>query len=73
MGDAILFTDYERRRKRNKFNDMRELHFWKLSHSVRHCAIQAQSERGATVCVSSQTTKSGGFAHNDTHRSKVLL
>jgi hypothetical protein len=28
---------------------------------LRHCSIQAQSESNDTVCVSSQTTKSGGF------------
>src|SRR5438552_3338006 len=30
----------------SKFNDMRELHLWKLSHPVRHCSIWTQSESG---------------------------
>ena len=38
MGSAIPVPDAAKQLMPNKFNDMRELHFWKLSHPVRHCS-----------------------------------
>jgi hypothetical protein len=43
----------------NKFNDMRELHFWKPSHRMRRRSRWMQSESVKTVCVNRQATKRG--------------
>jgi len=54
-------------------NDIRKLRSLKLSHSVRHCFIRAQNERGETDFVTWRMTISGGRSSRPGTKEAVLV
>jgi hypothetical protein len=72
MGSANLFHSLEDR-KMAQTQQHTSFAVLKLSQAVRQCFIGAQCERGETVCVSGQATKTGVSFDAPRAKVKVLL